>query len=121
MTTSTAIDRRVPNNLAIHVTHRADGQKALGWLPSGGARAGRSTGARLGGVPDSTFVEDSIVRNELCLTVIKQRRNSVLATEWPPHLQGRHLEMLDSWEASIKRKLACAWISHHSKVLQAAR
>ena len=120
MTTSTAIGRRVPSNLAIHTTHLADGQEALDRLPSEGARAGRSTGTTLGGVPNSTFAEDSIVRNELCLTLVEQRRNSVLATEWASHLKDRHLDMLDSWEASIKRRLASAWISRHSELLQAA-
>lgn len=121
MTTSTAIDRRIPSNLAVHITHLADGREAPDRLLSEGARAGRSTGTTLGGVPDFTFAENSIVRNELCLTLVEQRRNSVLATKWAPHLQEHHLHILDSWEASIKRRLASAWISRHTELLQAAR
>ena len=93
----------------LYITHLGDGQQALGWLPSESARAGRSTGTRLGEVRVSTFREDQIARNEQLLTRIGRRRIYLMKAEMQPFLKARHLEMLDSWETSIQRRLASAW------------
>ena len=87
----------------------ADGQQAFDWLPSESARAGRSTGTRLGEVRVSTFREDQIARNEQWLTRIDRRRIYLMTAEMRPFLKARHLKMLDSWETSIQRRLASAW------------
>ena len=87
----------------------ADDQQALDWLPSESARAGRSTGTRLGEVRVSTFREDQIVRNELCLTRIDRSRISLMTAEIWSFRNAFHLEMLDAWETSIQGRLATAW------------
>ena len=109
MTISTAIDLRVRSNTSLNITHLADGQQALDWHPSKSARAGRSTGTRLGEVDVSTLLEAQIVRNEQWLTIIDRRRISIMTAEMRPFLKARHLESLDSWETSIRRRLASNW------------
>ena len=109
MTISTAIDLRVRSNTILHITHLADGQQALGWLPSKSARAGRSTGTRRGEVRVSTFREDQIALNEQLLTRIDRRRIYLMKAGMQPFLKARNLEMLDSWETSIQLRLASAW------------
>ena len=65
---------------------------------------------RLGEVRVSTFREDQIVRNELLLTRIDRRRIDMMTAEVRPFVKASHLEMLDSWETSIQRRLASAWV-----------
>lgn len=91
------------------LTLLTDNQQALDWLPSESARAGRSTGTRLCEVRVSTFAEDQIVRHELWLTRIDRRRIYIMSAEIRPFIKARHLQMLDSWETSIRRKLASTW------------
>lgn len=121
MTTSTAIDLSVRSHLAILIARHRDSQKALALFRSEGAHARRLTGTKTGGAAVSTsaqFVEDRIVRNELWLTLVDQRRNYVLATEIASHLQERHLDQLDSWADSIQRRLANAWdIRHRASII----
>ena len=114
MTISTAIDLHVRSNTALHITHLADGQQALDWLPSESAPAGRSNGTRLGKVRVSTLLEAQIVRNEQWLTIIDRRRISITTAEMRPFLKARHLKSLDSWETSIQRRLASAWALHQA-------
>lgn len=117
MTTSTTIGLRVRRNLGIHITPQAASPEALGRLRGKCAHAGHSTGTRLGGARASTsgeLVEDRIVRNELWLTLVEKRRICLLAAAGARHLQKRHLDMLDSWEDSIQRRLAGAWAIRHA-------
>ena len=116
MTISTAIDLRVRSNTSLNITHLADGQQALDWHPSKSARAGRSTGTRLGEVDVSTLLEAKIVRNEQWLTIIDRRRISIMTAEMRPFLKARHLERLDSWETSIQRRLASTWALHQAQI-----